>query len=78
MSRHEIYHNDKGLAFGRDHACGEYLQIWDLSKGRCPDVDNILVDEDTVLTGLTQDKMLSLVEEHGFEQHELETVMRGE
>lgn len=77
MSRYEIYHKDKALAFGSDHACGEYLQIWDITKDRMPDDENILVDEDTKLTGLTQEKMLALVEDHGFTQNELERAYIG-
>lgn len=70
MSRYEVYHEDKALAFGNDHSCGEYLQIWDLSKGSMPDPDNILVDEDR-FTGFTRNKMLELIEKHGFSLHEL-------
>ena len=78
MSRFEIYHEKKALAFGNDHACGEYLMIWDLTKGyREPDPDNILVDEDTKLTGFTKDKMLKLIAEHGFEIGELEKAKMG-
>ncbi len=69
--RYEIYHDDKGLAFGWDHAVGEFLQIWDLSKGGQPDADNILVDEDS-FTGFDRDKMLKLIELHGFTLKELE------
>jgi len=71
MSRYEIYHEDKALAFGTDHACGEYLQIWTLDKGRMPDVKNIIVDEDTVLTGMSRGKMLALLKEHGFTEDEM-------
>lgn len=71
MGRIEIYHKDKGLAFGRDHALGEFLQIWDLSKGQMPDADNILVDEDA-LTGLTRVRMEQLILQHGFTLEELE------
>lgn len=82
MSRYEIYHEDdkKALAFGSDHACGEYLMIWDTSEYREPDGENVLIDEDTILTGLTKEKMEVLVEEHGFTMAELENAYkrRGE
>jgi len=74
-TRYEIYHKDKGLAFGNDHACGEFLQIWDLSKGKQPDVDNILVDEDR-FTGFNPPKMLKLLKEHGFALDELKNVLQ--
>jgi hypothetical protein len=34
MSRYEVIHEDKGLAFGKDHACGEFLMIWKRPKKR--------------------------------------------
>jgi len=81
MSRYEIYHEDKGLAFGSDHACGEYLQIWlipvdseerKLQKQFGPDSEEMLVDEDK-FTGFDRDKMLALIKEHGFDLSELES-----
>lgn len=71
MSRFEIFKNGKGLAFGNDFYCGDYLQIWDATKTKMPDSENILVDEDK-LTGLTRPKMLKLLEEYGFTEKELE------
>ena len=67
--RYEIYKNGKGLAFGNDHACGEFLQIWKL-PGQ-PEPDNILVDEDARLTGLTREKYMSLLKKHGFTEEDL-------
>ena len=78
MSRYEIYHDDKGLSFGHDHVCGEYLQIWlrpdDPGERKLQDKfgpDELIVDEDN-MTGFTKDKMLELLEKHGFELSELE------
>ena len=80
MSRYEVYHKDKGLAFGSDHACGVYLQIWQrpdspnersLQDRVGPNPEDMLVDEDT-LTGLTSDKKLEIIEQHGFTLFELE------
>jgi len=70
-TRYEIYKGNKGLAFGNDHACGEFLQIWDTSDHTQPDTDNILVDEDTQLTGLTRTRMIDLLEQHGFTEEDL-------
>lgn len=77
MSRFEIYHEDKALAFGNDHACGEYIQIWDTTKYSMPDCDNVLVDEDTLLTGLTREKMMKLIQEHGFTEREMANACNG-
>lgn len=70
--RYEIYHTTKAIAFGIDYACGEFLQIWDITKYREPDVDNILVDEDVKLTGLTRDRVLKILSEHGFTEEEMD------
>jgi len=78
ICRFEIYHKEKALAFGSDHVCGEYLQIWDITEDRMPDEDNILVDEDTKITGMTRDKMMKLIREHGFTEKELEKAYNGE
>jgi len=69
--RYEIFKNGKGLAFGKDHACGDFIQIWDASKSTIPDVDNVLVDEDVLLTGLTRERMMELLKEHGFTEEDL-------
>lgn len=80
MSRYFIEHEDKILVFGFDHACGEYLQIWqrpddlgerDLQNKFGPDPDEVLVDED-ILTGYTRNRMLGLIAKHGFTLYELE------
>jgi len=76
MSRFEIRHKDKGLAFGNDNAMGEFLQIWDLKKGTDPDDDCILVDEDN-MTGFTREKLLAHLEQHGFTLAELEAEKLG-
>ena len=73
MSRYTVHHEDKALAAGHDHATGSFVMIWDLTKpcGREPEVDNMLVDEDEMFTGLTHDKMLAVMKEHGFTMDEL-------
>lgn len=86
MSRYEVEHDDKVLVFGYDEFCGEYLQIWqrpeDLKERSMqdqfgPDPDEVLVDEDRN-TGFTRDRMLGLIEEHGFVLSELEVGLAGE
>lgn len=78
--RYEILHKEKGLSFGYDHACGEFLQIWtrpvDLKERMNqdkygPDPEEMLIDEDTKFTRLTREKMMQLVQEHGFTIEEL-------
>jgi hypothetical protein len=82
MSRYEVKHEDKGLAFGKDHACGEFLMIWkrpEDPKERKdqdvfgPDPDEILVDKDTMFDkDFTRAEMLRLITEHGFHLGELQ------
>lgn len=78
--RIEIKHENKGLAFGYDHALGEFLQIWkrpdDPEELRLidtygPDDEDMLVDED-VTTGFSKEKLIALLNEHGFSYNELE------
>lgn len=80
MSRYEIRHEDKGLAFGNDSVCGEFLMIWKRPDDPVqrtaqdtfgPDSEEVLVDEDTILTHLTREKYLALLSEHGFSEEEL-------
>lgn len=68
--RIEVHHEGKSLAFGNDHACGEFLMIWDTKSYPEPDPDNILVDEDR-FTGFSRPKMMKLIEEYGFTYAEL-------
>jgi len=81
MTRYTIFHDDKVLAFGNDHVCGEYLQIYtrpaDLQERKSqdsfgPNPEEMLVDEDKH-TGFTREKMLKLIAEHGFDLSELES-----
>lgn len=85
MARYELYHDDKGLSFGYDHVCGEYLQIWTrpeepeerkLQDQFGPDPHEVIVDEDN-MTGFTKERMLELIEEHGFELSELKAKAAG-
>lgn len=83
MSRFEVRHQDKGLAFGNDHACGEFLMIWkrptDEKERQSqdafgPDPEEVIVDEDTLFTGFTRERYLALLAEHGFTEGELADV----
>lgn len=86
MSRFTVLHQDKGLAFGNDHATGEFLQIWlrpsDPEKRRLQDqfgVDpnEMLVDKDTMFhQDFNREVMLKLIKEHGFTSDELSNVYK--
>ena len=81
MSRYEVLHKDKGLAFGHDHPCGEFLMIWqrptdskerELQDKFGPDPEEMLVDVDTMFNkDFNRDKMIELIIEHNFTINEL-------
>jgi hypothetical protein len=81
MSRYEVIHIDKGLAFGSDRACGEFLMIWKRPTdpkernnpiSEMPGPDNVIVDLDKLDPTFDRDMMLRLISEHGFTLSELE------
>lgn len=81
MSRYEVLHEDKGLAFGTDHACGDFLMIWKRPSDPTarqdqnsfgPEPDDMLFDKDVYLTKLTREEYLKAIEQHGFVESELE------
>jgi hypothetical protein len=81
--RIEVLHEDKGLAFGKDNACGDFLQIWirpaNPEERKTQDQfgpEDLIVDEDTVFTCLTGEIMEKIVVEHGFTMEELEEASR--
>ena len=84
MPRYEVYHKDKGLAFGSDGCLsGEFLQIWsrptDKEERAAQDKfgpDELLIDEDTHNTGLTFTRMQKIIKEHGFSESELSDAKR--
>jgi len=84
MSRYEILHEDYGLAFGEDHAVGEFLMIWcrpqDPDKRKAQDtfgVDpyEVLVDRDTMFDKtFNNDELLKELDKYGFDISELQAV----
>lgn len=84
MSRYEIIHKDKGLAFGHDRACGEFLMIWRIPENKIErekqkaggaEPEDVLVDMDTKFNkDFNKAKMLELIKIHGFDVSELQKV----
>ena len=82
MSRYEVKHEDKGLAFGNDHACGEFLMIWqrptdpkerNAQDQYGPDPEEVIVDLDTKFhPKFDRGMMVRLISKHGFDLSELE------
>ena len=80
MSRIEVWHKDKGLAFGNDHFTGNFIQIWkrpkDPEERKLQDTfgmnpEDMLVDEDERFTGLNRTSLCRLIKKHGFTEEEL-------
>lgn len=59
MSRLTMSANNGGsLAYGLDHALGWFFQLFDANE-------EILIDEDTMFTGLSESRLVDLIREHG-------------
>lgn len=80
MSRHEIWHTDKGIAFGHDHIFGLFLQLWHipedpderkLQRQFGADPDEIIVDMDEQRKD-TMDEMIKVAVSHGFSEAEVD------
>lgn len=69
--RYTILHQDKGLAFGYDAVCGEFLRIWEIANP-----NKLLVDLDSsfFVESFSKNKILELLKEHGFTEDELSTI----
>ena len=80
MSRYEIYHKDKGLAFGEDEVFGEWVQIWerpikkhqrDLQDSYGAKPEDMLVDEANI-DGLTYSKLVKYATTYGFTARQID------
>ena len=72
--RIEKYNTKYGLAYGRDHALGLFVQVWKLDPHypashmtNMPDVDNILVDRDQFQANLTIEEIARIASGYGFD-----------
>lgn len=73
--RQEIYNEKYGLAYGRDHICGNFLQIWKLDPKHStrsfenqPDDSNLVVNRDEFGKGrLSVEEIVKIAEEYGFD-----------
>ncbi len=81
MSRYQVLHDEKGMAFGKD-ACGLFLQIWHRAKGPLrrkvqdavgPENEALLVNKkEKIHSDFTEEEMLRLISHHGFTLAECE------
>lgn len=73
IGRTEFIKGDKAIAFGRDHAVGLFIQIWQIDPAlpidylkNQPDGENIIVDKDEMFNELTIEEFTGLAFKHGF------------
>lgn len=77
--RQELYNEKYGLAYGRDHICGNFIQVWKLNPKfgnraieNQPDDDNLVIDRDEFKGRLSVKEMVQIAEKYGFDlSHEL-------
>ena len=66
MSRHVQVNQEYEMAYGRDHICGLFIQIFERRKS-CDDDEGLIVNLDEHLEGgLTPERMVAVAEEYGF------------
>lgn len=65
MSRFQEQNQKYEIAYGQDHICGLFIQVFDRAS-LFVDKENVLVDLDEVFDGLTPEKMAEIAEEYGF------------
>ncbi len=67
--RQEQYNGEYGLAYGRDHAFGLFVQVWKLDYGNTqPDDENIIIDLDQFQKrSLSVEEIVGIAEQYGFD-----------
>lgn len=72
--REEKYNHQYGLAYGRDHIVGLFVQVWKLNPKfsprafeNQPDDSNIIVDKDQFSGTLTVEEIVKIAIDYGFD-----------
>lgn len=66
MSRIETNNSKYTMAYGRDHLCGLFIQIFDRSRAKDDDEGLIVNLDEHLEGGLTPERMSAIAEEYGF------------
>ena len=64
MSRKTARNGRYEVAWGNDHACGWFIQVWDL-EATGNNADTPIVDKDALFNGLTASGLLIIAGEYG-------------
>ena len=66
-----------GLAYGMDHLCGLFIQVWKLdpkyppkSIQNYPDPENIVLSKDALFHKLTIEEVVNIGDQYGFNLYE--------
>lgn len=62
MSRIEKNNSEYGMAYGNDHACGYFIQVWDKKSP-----DEMLISKDGLFDGLTLNGVVNIADDYGFD-----------
>lgn len=72
--REEKYNQKYGLAYGRDHAFGLFVQVWKLDPKHSPrafenqpDDSNIVIDKDQFSGALSVNDIVKIALDYGFD-----------
>lgn len=66
MSRHVQHNREYEMAYGHDHICGLFIQIFETAR-KNDDDEGLIVNLDEHLEGgLTPERMSAIAEEYGF------------
>lgn len=70
MSRYfkQIEEKNLSVAYGFDHAMGYFFQVFDESK-LDNDEERLIIDEDSLLTGMSNGRMLELMVEYAVNEN---------
>ncbi len=65
MSRHILHNRRYEMAYGQDHICGLFLQIFDRERANEED-EGLVVDLDEERDSLSPERMAQVAEDYGF------------
>ena len=75
MSRYvKELENGRSLAYGFDNVIGYYLDVFDAPDPLNPYEDVLLVEESSLLTNISNGKMIELMEEYNLPKSHIERV----
>lgn len=71
MSRHIKKNKKFEIAYGFDHHLGYFFQVYDIFA---KEEDDLIIDESSLLTGMSNGDMLDLMKEYGADENHITLV----